>query len=77
MNAKRAMKYNSKYYQVAAMSAHELCAVFAGLEIESGGYIGGLKSAVNGEVLHRLRHPITWKIKHLWSVLKDAFPRPQ
>lgn len=49
------------------MSIADLCTALAELKLEGGEHIASLKSAVKGESIHRLKHPLTWRIIRWWN----------
>lgn len=53
-----------------AMTTDELVTSLAELRLEGGEHIASVESAVKGEACHRLRHPLTWRLRRWISRIK-------
>ncbi len=52
------------------MSTDELTTALAELKLEGGEHIASPESAVKGEAIHRLQHPLTWRLRRWLNRMK-------
>lgn len=52
------------------MSTDQLATAVSELKLEGGEHISSLESAVKGEAIHRLNHPLTWRLRRWFNQIK-------
>lgn len=56
--------------EAEAMSTKELVTAFCDMPAIGQEHVSSLESAITGEVIYRLQHPLTWKLRRwLWDLI--------